>query len=609
MTGREREAALADMLGAAARHLRAGRLGQAQADARKVLAARPDHAEALHVLAVATARSAGPQAGIPLFERAIAIDKDNPAVHANLGAALQGAGRVREAAAAFRRAIELQPDFAQAHFNLGAALQALGRPDEAAAAYRAALAVRPGYLHAQVNLGGVLEAQGRLEDAAAAYRAALAIDPNLAGAHYNLGGVLDDLGRHDQAAAAYRRAVELRPDLAEAHFNLGGALRALGRLEEALGAYRRALEIKPGLVPALANMGYVLQELGRLDEAISVLEQATHIDPNFAGAYANLGATLREAGRPEEALAAYRRALELRPDSADDHTSMGGVQRALGDLDGAVASHRRAIALRPGFAEAHVNLGIALMQKGEQEAALAACEDCLAREPDNPRVLALKAVVLGELGRRTQARVLVDFDRFIRPVRPAPPPGYAGMAAFNDALVRHILAHPSLVRAPTSHATRNGRHTGELLAEPLGPMADFARMIDAAVADYVRAAGRDPEHPFLARPPARWRLTAWSVVMEAQGHQVPHIHPAWLSGCYYPKVPDLVARSGEAHAGWIEFGRPGLAIPCKAAPEVRGIQPEEGLLVLFPSYFYHHTVPYEADAQRISIAFDVLRAD
>jgi hypothetical protein len=32
-------------------------------------------------------------------------------------------------------------------------------------------------------------------------------------------------------------------------------------------------------------------------------------------------------------------------------------------------------------------------------------------------------------------------------------------------------------------------------------------------------------------------------------------------------------------------------------------------MVLFPSYFYHRTVPFESDEVRISIAFDVLELD
>jgi hypothetical protein len=39
---------------------------------------------------------------------------------------------------------------------------------------------------------------------------------------------------------------------------------------------------------------------------------------------------------------------------------------------------------------------------------------------------------------------------------------------------------------------------------------------------------------------------------------------------------------------------------------VKAFRPEEGLMMVFPSYFYHRTIPFEAVEQRISIAFDVL---
>ncbi len=66
---------------------------------------------------------------------------------------------------------------------------------------------------------------------------------------------------------------------------------------------------------------------------------------------------------------------------------------------------------------------------------------------------------------------------------------------------------------------------------------------------------------------------------------------------------------GQGEAGWIEFGRPRSDIHCTVEPEVRALQPKEGLMVLFPSYFYHRTVPFEAAEERISIAFDVLAED
>ena len=58
-----------------------------------------------------------------------------------------------------------------------------------------------------------------------------------------------------------------------------------------------------------------------------------------------------------------------------------------------------------------------------------------------------------------------------------------------------------------------------------------------------------------------------------------------------------------------EFGRAPEDFHTTREPEVRLIKPEEGLMVLFPSYFYHLTVPFEAEEVRISISFDVLARD
>ena len=44
----------------------------------------------------------------------------------------------------------------------------------------------------------------------------------------------------------------------------------------------------------------------------------------------------------------------------------------------------------------------------------------------------------------------------------------------------------------------------------------------------------------------------------------------------------------------------------KAKPVVRSCPPHEGLVVLFPSYFYHRTEPFVSQEKRISIAFDIL---
>jgi len=39
--------------------------------------------------------------------------------------------------------------------------------------------------------------------------------------------------------------------------------------------------------------------------------------------------------------------------------------------------------------------------------------------------------------------------------------------------------------------------------------------------------------------------------------------------------------------------------------KVKVIEPAEGVVLLFPSYLWHATVPFERGEERISIAFDV----
>ncbi len=287
--------------------------------------------------------------------------------------------------------------------------------------------------------------------------------------------------------------------------------------------------------------------------------------------------------------------------------NLGYALQSLGRLTEATSAYRRAIEIAPKYPGAHVNLGDALLEMGDVKAASEACEAYLRKHPNDTSLLAWRAIVLRELGERQAERSLVDFDRFIRPVRLDAPAPYSSLAEFNTALAEHVRQHPTLVYAPSRHATRFGKHSGELLAEPKGPVIYLEETIRAAVEAYIGSLPADPEHPFVNNPPRHFGLTAWSIVLEGPGHQVPHIHPsAWLSGVYYVQLPEITSQPGQGEAGWIEFGRPPEHFHCTVEPEVKLFQPEPGLMLLFPSYFYHRTVPFESADLRISISFDVL---
>ena len=334
----------------------AGRLPEAEALYRQILATEPDHPDALHYLGMLAHQVGKNGIAVELISRALSSRPDYVEALINLGNAFRDQGRLEEAAASYRRALSLKPDYADGYYNLGNTLKDQGRLDEAIASYRQALALKPGDIDAHINLGNALKDQGRLEEAIASYRQALALKPDLAYTHVNIGNALKDQGRLEEAIASYRRALALKPDLAYTHVNIGNTLMDLGKQEEAIASYRRALALKPDYAEAHNNLGNALKDQGRLEEAVASYRRALTLNTDYAEAYYNLGIILKDQGRLGEAIASYRQALTLKSDYADAHNNLGNALKAQGKLDEAIASYRRALALKPDYAEAHSNL-------------------------------------------------------------------------------------------------------------------------------------------------------------------------------------------------------------------------------------------------------------
>jgi uncharacterized protein (TIGR02466 family) len=137
-------------------------------------------------------------------------------------------------------------------------------------------------------------------------------------------------------------------------------------------------------------------------------------------------------------------------------------------------------------------------------------------------------------------------------------------------------------------------------------MAAMEPVINAAVQRYIERLPDDPSHPAVQWAPPSWRLSSWGVVMADGGHERPHIHPnAWLSGVFYVELPALIDDPARNPEGWLEFGRPTADLHVRSEPVVRQYRPTLDHLFLFPSYFYHGTIPFRSDARRICVAFDV----
>ncbi|MGB5210478.1 MAG: tetratricopeptide repeat protein [Gammaproteobacteria bacterium] len=422
------------------------------------------------------------------------------------------------------------------------------------------------------------------------------------------GRARNNLGDLNAAETAFRRLLQVEPDNAGAHSNLGHVLRGLMRSQDAEQHLRRAIEIEPEHCRALQTLAAVCLASGRTGEAVEALQTAARVQTDNPVLLGHLGAALHRNGDFPAAERAYKAALALDPDQAEVWLNLGITLQDTDRLAQAVPAYERAVSTAPGSIAARIRLIEALLARGDSQAALRAVESAQALDPAHPSLLAARSLALLGVGRTPEADALLDVPRLVSSIDLDPPPGWDSMRAFNLSLAEHVLGHPTLAYEPEGNATRRGRHTGNLLEGEKGPVALLEQAVRVAVTRYTEQLDQPPDHPFPGPLPGALKLTMWSVVMDTAGHQLPHIHPAaWLSGVYYVELPPSLGDGNDHSDGWIEFGLPPEELQSEPGPALHAFAPAEGRLFLFPSYFYHRTMPFEGPARRISIAFDVLR--
>jgi predicted Zn-dependent protease len=453
-------------------------------------------------------------------------------------------------------------------------------------------------------MGHAAERLGVNRVALPAYRRSLALDPASPAIHYNLGSLY--LRRHEwtQAIAHLRAACDAQPDWQPALENLIQAMLGTEHYDAILPVVEDSMARFPDNPFFAVKHAEALLHKGDHAGAEAAYRALTQRQPQSPEIWAGLAAAVIQDGRKDEAADIIAQAAAKGARSADLDEMAATLKLDAGAAAAARAGYEAVLAAKPDHRLARINLIDALLQTGDHDRALEVCDERLGEIPGDPEMLAYRHIVLVDMGRVAEAEAYLPAD-LIMGHRPMAPEGFASMADFNKEMVRHILNHPSLVPSPPQHATVAGRHTGSLVCEPWGPMTHFKEMIGEAARIY-RRRHRNSPHPLFTRWSDEYSLTVWAVEMNAGGHQMPHIHPSgFLSGVYYPQIPEQVT-DPEDVKGFIEFFQAPEQFDLRHQPVLQLFPPEEGVMYLFPSAYFHRTIPFEGEGTRISVAFDLV---
>lgn len=474
---------------------------------------------------------------------------------------------------------------------------------------------------------------GQLVEAEQIAKELLKKHPNTFMLHHALALALDGQQKFSESVSSYQNAIKLQPANADLHFNLGIAFNNTNQFDEAVTAYQQAIGINSNFFEAHGNLGTVLQRLGLLDEAIASYKKGLSINPQDARGHFNLGTALRDQGNLLEAIKSYHQAINLFPNYTDAYNNLGETLRDYGDMDAAVKNYQEALSRNPDHPNANYNMGEFLYLAKQYNEAVSHFErsqldDWQARS----MVCLYKAERFSDL--KSQLDLVAKSARHASPLISTLATHYAinfeeantynfcpdgldfvyqnsiaELAKDNSLLLQQLLV--DIDNTDIAERVQGMLHYGKQSAGNLfkRPEASFQQLATLVLQEFSRYkshfSGANCE--LIQSFPDHLEFTSsWYVKMQKGGHLSPHIHEiGWISGAVYLAMP-----TSNGDEGAFEYGTHGDNYPIQPTRTVADFPtacttPNVGDIVLFPSSLFHRTIPFQADEQRICIAFDL----
>jgi tetratricopeptide (TPR) repeat protein len=586
--------------------LQSGHYGAAHEQLTALVAANPDYVEGLRLLAGTTQSLGDPVQAEALLRRALAIDPGWTPTLTTLAEVLLMAGRGAEAVTLLQRAIRGSPRYPRAALLLVRHYLDTGRPG-------AALEVATPWCE-----------PGKT-------------DPELAQLHV---AAYAALARPNEAVEHYRRLVALAPDDHVASHTLAIALQAAKQPDESERVLRQTLARARPSASMLHTHARSLISLERFDEAEQALRECVRMEPRLADAHNSLAQLIwMRTGSMNDATAALDQALATYAQDDALRATKAALLQGAGDGRGAYACLAERVAapqappmllIRAGLAALEFDPAIALelaeralrtqgdnatarklrcsahLGVGDGAKALTESEALIASNPDDQYLIAMQTTAL-RLLHDPRYEAFCDYDTMVMSTSLDAPPGWSTLEDFLAELAVHLTA----LHNPHGHrllyqSLREGTETTQDLSRSEDPVIQaLFHAFAAPIARYRERIGRGAD-ALRRRNRGGSRFNgSWSVRLHRGGYHTSHVHPrGWISSACYVELPDTM-KSANRGEGILSFGAPGVLTMPSLDPEL-SVRPEVGQLVLFPSYFWHGTLPFQSEQPRLTVAFDVV---
>ncbi|HET7161837.1 MAG TPA: tetratricopeptide repeat protein [Rhodanobacteraceae bacterium] len=566
----------------------------------------PGFAEARRLLAGAKLMLGDAAGAEQVLREAVALDPAWSPTLTMLGELLLGSGRHADAEQYLLQAATAEKADPHAALVLARRYNETRRHARALAVLEPFCAVGKLAPGLAVQHANALVGLDRTEDAIGFYQRRVTEAPDDAGAAEALTFALQAANRHVEAERASRYALQRAPGTAALCRTHAHSLIALGAFDRAEAALRDGLRLDPQHVQAHDDLArLVWMRTGDAAQATALLDDALRRFPHNDALWATRAAVLQGAGDARRAYECLAVRVE-RPGVAPTLLVRAGLAALEFDPRGALDLAARALAATPADVAARTLRAAALLGVGDARGALSECGVLRAGSPEDQYLIALETTAWRMLDDERYAR-LCDYPNLVVPYRLEAPLPWKSLAGFLDDVKRSLDALHNAQQYPLLfQSLRHGTETtGDLTRSTDPVIRALFDTFDAPIRDYMQRIGKGGD-PLRCRNTGSYRFNgSWSVRLRAQGFHHNHVHPrGWISSACYLQLPDGT-QDAHSREGVLTFAQPGiLTTPTLAAEHV--VRPEVGMLVLFPSYVWHGTVPISGNQLRLTVAFDAV---
>jgi tetratricopeptide (TPR) repeat protein len=586
--------------------LQSGQYGAAHAQLESLVAANPTYLEGLRLLAGAKQALGDSTQAESLLRRALELDPQSTPTLTTLAELLLLSGRSAEALPMLQRAIQGAPPHPRAALLLARHYLDRGQPS-------LALEVAAPWCNsgkADIELAALhvaaYAALGRQTDAMAFYRDLVARAPDNPIATHTLAVALNAARQPAEAERVARQALLRNRPTAALHYTHALSLLSLERLDEAELALRECVRLDPRRAEAHDRLAQLIwMRSGDIADATAGLQSALEKFPDDDALRGAKAALLQGAGEARAAFACLAERA-ARPECQPGLVIRAGLAALDFDPGTALAFAQRAMRAQPNNHTARKLLCAACLGVGDAAKALTECATLLQATPDDQYLIAMQTTALRLLN-DPRYELFCDYDKMVLSSLLAAPEGWPDLESYLGELASRL----TVLHNPHGHrllyqSLRRGTETTQDLSRNQDPVIQaLFQAFAAPIARYRDQIGQGTDALRRRnRGPTRFN-GGWSVRLHRDGYHTSHVHPrGWISSACYIQLPECMTARPTAE-GILSFGAPGM-LTTPSLPAELSVRPEVGLLVLFPSYFWHGTLPFHSEQPRLTVAFDVV---